>query len=75
MSRFRTRLVRCAGLLAVLLTFGLPTRSEDNAPAAARPTLSYTIALTARLRITLSATHKPEHIVALANALATTIPR
>ena len=30
---------------------------------------------TARLRITLSATHKPEHIVALANALATTIPR
>jgi polysaccharide export outer membrane protein len=53
MSRFWTHLVRCAGLLAVLLTFGLHTRGEGATPVAARPTLSYTIALTDRLRITV----------------------
>src|ERR1035437_417601 len=52
MSRFRTPLVRCAGLLALLFMLGLPTRSEEKVQPS-RPVLSYTIALTDRLRITV----------------------
>ena len=53
MSRLRTHLVRCASLLAMLSAFILPSRAESTAPTAVRPALSYTIALTDRLRITV----------------------
>jgi len=53
MSRFWTPLIRCAGLLAVIFALGLHARGEDNVPASLRPALSYTIALTDRLRITV----------------------
>ena len=52
MSRFWTPLVRYAGLLALLLMLGPQTRSENSAQPF-RPVLSYTIALTDRLRITV----------------------
>ena len=53
MSRFRTHLVRCAGLLVALLASGLYSRAEDPVPTNIRPTPSYSIALTDRLRITV----------------------
>ncbi len=53
MSRFRTPLVWCASLLATLVAFTFASRAESATPTSARPTLSYTIALTDRLRITV----------------------
>jgi polysaccharide biosynthesis/export protein len=53
MSRFWTPLIRCAGLLAMIFALGLHSRGENNSPSSIRPALSYTIALTDRLRITV----------------------